>query len=116
MALLAGAATAPAATAVDTTAGWGSDTTADSGAVSIDARLQDALATATDPVQVVVTFDGEGAPTAADVALLSDIGITTGRTFHSLPIAGVLATADQVAALEEQPEVPFAVPQPRGRL
>jgi serine protease AprX len=106
VALLAGAATAPAATAVDTTAGWGSDTTsADSGAVSTDPGLQDALATATDPVQVVVTFDGEGVPTAADVALLSDLGITTGRTFHSLPIAGVLATADQVAALEARPEV-----------
>jgi serine protease AprX len=105
VALLAGAATAPMATAADTTAVRGSDTSADSGAVSIDPRLEDALATATDPLQVVVTFDGEGAPTSADVALLSDIGITTGRTFHSLPIVGILATADQVAALEEQPEV-----------
>ena len=72
---------------------------------AIDPRLTTALATATGPVEVVVTFKGDGAPTAADVAALRDAGISTGLTFQALPIAGVLATAAQVEALAAAPEV-----------
>jgi serine protease AprX len=71
----------------------------------IDARLQSVMATATGPVQVIVTFAGEGAPTAADVDLLRQVGITTGRTLQSLPMAGVLATRAQINALAANPEV-----------
>ena len=60
---------------------------------------------ALDPVEAVVTFEGEGAPSAADVAVLQAAGITTGFTFRALPIAGVLATAAQLDALEASPRV-----------
>ena len=82
----------------------GASSFAASGA-ALDPQLTAALATATAPVEVVVTFKGEGAPTAADVAALSAAGITTGFTFQSLPMAGVLATAAQVDALAAAPEV-----------
>ena len=64
-----------------------------------------AAATALDPVEAVVTFHGEGAPSAADVAVLEAAGITTGFTFKALPIAGVLATTAQLDALEASPQV-----------
>jgi serine protease AprX len=54
---------------------------------------------------VVVTFQGDSAPSAAQVDLLRQVGVTTGITFRSLPIAGVLATAGQVNALAANPEV-----------
>lgn len=72
---------------------------------AIDPQLTAALATATGPVEVVVTFKGDGAPTAADVAALRDAGISTGATFQALPMAGVLATGTQVEALAAAPEV-----------
>jgi serine protease AprX len=71
----------------------------------IDPQLRAAIAATADPVEVVVTFAGEAAPTAADVQVLRDAGITTGFTFTELPIAGVLATASQVEALAGRPEV-----------
>jgi serine protease AprX len=79
-------------------------TTAADGA-AVDSRLAAALATATGPLEVVVTFRGDGAPTATDVAALRDAGISTGVTFQALPIAGVLATATQVDALAASPAV-----------
>jgi len=72
---------------------------------TVDSRLRSALATATSPLQVVVTFQGDSAPSAAQVDLLRQAGITTGVTFQSLPIAGVLATAAQIDALAASPEV-----------
>lgn len=72
---------------------------------AIDPLLTAALATAIEPVEVVVTFQGEGAPTAAAVAALRAAGITVGRTLQALPMAGVLATAAQVDALAGSPEV-----------
>lgn len=103
-------ATAPAATAVSNTVdstneGTTVQTTPATGAASVDPELLGALATATAPVQVVVTFQGEGAPSADNVALLQEAGITTGRTFRSLPIAGVLADSDAVEALAASPQV-----------
>jgi serine protease AprX len=71
----------------------------------IDPQLAAALASATGDLEVVVTFKGEAAPTAADVQALRDVGITTGFTFQELPMAGVLANADQVEALAARPEV-----------
>jgi serine protease AprX len=79
-------------------------TTAADGA-AVDSRLTAALASATGPVEVVVTFAGEGTPTAADVTALRAAGITTGVTFQALPMAGVLATAAQVDALRASPNV-----------
>jgi serine protease AprX len=71
----------------------------------VDPQLRDALAGTTEPVEAVVTFTHDGAPTAADVAALRGAGITRGITFQTLPIAGVLATAEQVDALAASPAV-----------
>ncbi|MDP9444434.1 MAG: S8 family serine peptidase [Actinomycetota bacterium] len=72
---------------------------------AIDPELQDALAAETGPVEVVVTFTGEGAPDSADVAALRAAGVDTGVTMRSLPIAGILATESQVDALAADPQV-----------
>lgn len=71
----------------------------------VDPALRAALAGADVPVQVVVTFHGDGAPSASQVDLLKGVGVTTGLTFRSLPMAGVLATSSQVDALAANPEV-----------
>ena len=81
----------------------GASSSATEGA-TVDPRLAPALA-AGGTAEVVVTFRGEGAPTAAAVAALRAAGITTGVTFQALPMAGVLATAGQVEALAASPEV-----------
>jgi len=83
----------------------GSVAQAETSASVIDARLRTALETATTPLQVVVTFQGDSAPTAAQIDLLRQAGISQGLTLRSLPIAGVLATAAQVNALAAHPEV-----------
>ncbi len=77
----------------------------DAAQASIGPELQEALQTSTGPVQVVVTFEGEGAPDAADVDALRDAGVRTGITMRSLPIAGVLATEAQIDELAADPEV-----------
>jgi len=72
---------------------------------SVDPVLRSALASASGPVEAIVTFRGDGAPTATNLALLQQAGVTTGVTLRSLPIAGVLITAAQVDALAAQPDV-----------
>ncbi len=67
----------------------------------IDSHLQNAILTSTGPVEVVVTFNGDGAPNLTDVNLLKSVGIIKGVTFRSLPIAGVIATAAQVDQLSK---------------
>jgi serine protease AprX len=83
----------------------GSVAHAESTASVIDSRLRSALERATAPLEVVVTFQGDSAPTAAQVDLLRQLGISQGITLRSLPIAGVLASAVQVNALASSPEV-----------
>src|SRR3546814_20215336 len=53
---------------------------------------------ATQPVEVIVSFHGKGPLSAAQKAKLASLGLT-GRTMSSLPIAGVLATPTQIRAL-----------------
>ena len=60
--------------------------------------------------EVVVTFNGEGAPSVADVDVLEAVGITTAITFRALPIAGALATPAQVDALAASPQVASVYP------
>lgn len=79
--------------------------TSTSGLAIVDARLRSALATAGGPVEAIVTFRSDAAPTATDVLLLRQLGITKGVTLQSLPMAGVLITKSQVDALAARPEV-----------
>lgn len=69
--------------------------------VSIDSKLTEALQNNAGLVEVIVTFKGNNPPSAEQINLLSSLGITSGITFNSLPIAGVLANAAQVEALSK---------------
>ncbi len=75
-------------------------------------RTLDALS----PLQtttVVVTFRGEGPPTRPQVSALRTLGITRGLTLRSLPVAGVVATRAQVAALARRSDVVSIWPNTR---
>ncbi len=74
------------------------------GQATVDPELRAALQ-ANPTAQVIVTFNGDGAPKASQVAFLQQLGITRGITFRAVPVAGVLATAAQVDALAQNPEV-----------
>ena len=60
--------------------------------------------------QFVVVFNGSAAPRATEAATLRSYGITQGVLLQSLPIAGVLATEAQVAALAAHPSVRSVTP------
>jgi serine protease AprX len=72
---------------------------------AIDPKLQAVLANSTSPVEVIVTFRGKGAPAEANLNLLKSAGIQKGLTFRALPMAGVLATAEQINQLAASPDV-----------
>ena len=74
------------------------------GQAVVDPELRAALA-ASPTAQVVVTFNGSGAPLPAQLSLLQQVGISKGITMRALPIAGVVATAAQVDALAQDPSV-----------
>ena len=74
------------------------------GQAVVDPELRAALA-ASPTAQVVVTFNGSGAPQPAQLSVLQQVGISKGITMQSLPIAGVVATAAQVDALAQDPAV-----------
>ncbi|HET7522310.1 MAG TPA: S8 family serine peptidase [Bacillales bacterium] len=78
---------------------------AEEAGADIGPLLKTALETASEPLEVVVTFEGEGAPTDENMQLLKEIGITAGVTMRSLPIAGVLATPREIQALADRPDV-----------
>lgn len=74
------------------------------GQAIVDPALRTALAV-NSTAQVIVTFNGSGAPQASELDLLQQLGITTGITMQALPVAGVIATAAQVDALAQNPLV-----------
>ena len=71
----------------------------------IDQKLRNALANTTDPVEVVVTFKGDGPLNAIHSTILANAGITQGFLFRTLPIAGVLANSANIQALANDPQV-----------
>ncbi|RZK27769.1 MAG: peptidase S8, partial [Hymenobacter sp.] len=74
------------------------------GQAVVDPELRAAFRTS--PLaEVVVTFNGDGAPQLPQLNVLKQLGISTGITFRALPIAGVIATASQVEALAKSPVV-----------
>ncbi len=75
------------------------------GGAVVDARLLTALTNSLEPVGAVVTFDGEAAPSEAQLTLLRQAGVSQGFAFQSLPMAGVLLTRAQVDALAAMPGV-----------
>lgn len=71
----------------------------------LDRSLVKALETAVEPLQVIVTFEGQGGPTSDHLNLLKKLGISTGITMKSLPISGILATKEQINKLAATPGV-----------
>lgn len=71
----------------------------------LDGSLVKALETAVEPLQVIVTFEGQGGPTTGNLNLLKDLGILSGITMKSLPIAGVIATKEQINKLAAMPGI-----------
>jgi serine protease AprX len=78
---------------------------AQSPTATVDTELLVALEKTLAPQQVIVTFDGNEAPTSSQLELLKSLGIKTGVTMKTLPIAGVLATKEQVKALASTPGI-----------
>src|SRR5688500_799778 len=74
------------------------------------ARLDPALSSrlpalgASDSLEVIVSFEGDGAPAPGQVAALRALGLG-GITLQSLPIAGVLANKAQIDALLAREDV-----------
>ncbi len=56
-------------------------------------------------IKVIVTFHGDQAPSEENLNILQSLGIDTGITFQSLPIAGVLATSAQIKELAQNKAV-----------
>jgi len=77
---------------------------ATTGTAVVDPLVDKALSTASS-LEVIVTFKGDGAPSSTQLALLKTLGIETGLSMKSLPIAGVVATKDQIEKLADNPEV-----------
>ncbi|MDN3017753.1 S8 family serine peptidase [Paenibacillus sp. BSR1-1] len=71
----------------------------------LDSKLVKALESATEPLQVIVSFDGQGAPTKGNLDLLKSLGIAKGITMKALPMAGIVATKDQINKLAASPGV-----------
>ena len=73
----------------------------------IDAELVRRIAAAapTDELQVVITYAQSTPVSAAQVDVLESLGIDTGVTMQTLPIAGALATPAQIAALAQRGDV-----------
>ena len=75
------------------------------GAAVVDSHLAAAVDGGAGSWQVIVTFHGSGAPSDAHVTILGEVGIARGVLLGALPMAGVIATSDQVTELASRPEV-----------
>ncbi|WP_316572166.1 S8 family serine peptidase [Neobacillus sp. YIM B06451] len=83
----------------------GSEKVSAAGTAVIEPGLLKKLASSVEPQQVIVTFkDGAGGQNGI-LALLENLGLTKGVVFNELPIAGVLATKDQVDRLAQNDNV-----------
>jgi serine protease AprX len=71
----------------------------------VDTKLTKAMEGGDGPFEVIVTFKSKGAPTLEHLDLLNNVGVTTGVSLQSLPMAGILATQSQVEKLAASDEV-----------
>ncbi|MFT4416300.1 S8 family serine peptidase [Fredinandcohnia humi] len=72
--------------------------------VIIDPLLEKAWNTV-EALQVIVTFKGDGGPNESQLDLLEQLGIDKGLAMKSLPMAGVIATKEQLQQLAQSEEV-----------
>ncbi|MCA1319185.1 S8 family serine peptidase [Bacillus tianshenii] len=71
----------------------------------LDENLAKVLQTATGPVEIIITFEHDGGIGQDQIDILKGLGIKKGITFQSLPIAGALATKQQVDMLMTEESV-----------
>ncbi|MFD0739491.1 S8 family serine peptidase [Lysobacter koreensis] len=82
-----------------------------SGVALADAQLDPQLlskmaaASATEELQVVISYEQSVPVSAAQIAVLKSLGIEKGRVMHTLPIAGALATPAEIRALALRDDV-----------
>ncbi len=65
----------------------------------ISPTLLKEISSSIEPVEVIVSFTGDSAPTDENVELLTAVGIDKGISLKSLPIIGILATKKQIETL-----------------
>lgn len=75
------------------------------GVAFIDPELISAMHNESGPFEVIVTFKGDGSLTNSQIEFLKDVGIKVGLYFQALPIAGVIATAEQINLIAQNPDV-----------
>ncbi|WP_064749365.1 S8 family peptidase [Lysobacter antibioticus] len=64
-----------------------------------------AAAASADRLQIVISYEQSGPVTAPQIAALKALGIDTGVTMRTLPIAGALATPAEIRALAQRDDV-----------
>ncbi|WP_053074915.1 S8 family serine peptidase [Ornithinibacillus californiensis] len=69
---------------------------------TLDPLLLDAIAEGLNEFQVIVTFEGDQAPTEANLNVLEELGITEGISLNSLPMVATILTKSQIEALKEE--------------
>ncbi|WP_295940025.1 S8 family serine peptidase [uncultured Xanthomonas sp.] len=76
-------------------------------AAHLDSLLESKLASTplTDELQIVITYKQSKPVSAAQLTVLHDLGITRGVSMQTLPIAGALATPEEILALAERDDV-----------
>lgn len=72
---------------------------------SIDPLLEEKMATTSVAISVIITFKGDSAPNSEHVEILQGFGVQTGVLMKTLPMAGVLATPDQIRLLASSEDV-----------
>jgi serine protease AprX len=73
---------------------------------TLDPQLAQKMSTAapSEGLEVIVSFNGKGAPTAAQTQVLQSLGLS-GVRMQSLPIFGTVATPSQIQALVQRDDV-----------
>lgn len=72
---------------------------------TLDPVLKETLSATEGPVEVIVSFNGDGPLSKDNLALLDSVGIEVGVSLQSLPMAGVLATEKQINKLLEHKDI-----------
>lgn len=78
---------------------------AEQGIAKIGPVLEEKLLSATEALNVIVTFKGDGPLKDDQLGLLTELGITKGLYMESLPMAGIVATPDQIKNLANNESV-----------
>lgn len=71
----------------------------------LDPDIKGLIQKSVQSIDAIVTFKGDGAPSDSQLKLLKSLGIKQGMTFQSLPIAGIVATPEQIKVLAGNTEV-----------